>query len=155
MSGRNRQTRAVSLVEAVTNVAVGYALALLAQRILFPLFSIRTTLAEDSAIAAAFTLLSLARSYLLRRLFERIATPVSRPSCGSPDHARPQTKTSQPRPHLRVRQMITPAQARPLAAHLPVPSQPNRQGGMETAGARDASAWHHQPARPTLPSSQA
>ena len=78
MSGRNRQTRAVSLVEAVTNVAAGYALALLAQRLLFPLFSIRTTLAEDGAIAAAFTLLSLARSYLLRRLFERIATPVSR-----------------------------------------------------------------------------
>jgi len=40
----------------------------------FPLFGIHTSLAQDSAIAAVFTLFSLARSYLLRRLFERIGS---------------------------------------------------------------------------------
>ncbi len=47
---------------------------MLAQQLVVPLFGIETTLAEDSAIAAAFTAVSLARSYLLRRIFERIGT---------------------------------------------------------------------------------
>ncbi len=49
-------------------------MALAAQQLVFPLFGIHTTLAQDSAIAAAFTLVSLARSYLLRRIFERLST---------------------------------------------------------------------------------
>lgn len=74
MSFRAAQTRSASLLEAATNVLVGYLVALLAQQLVFPLFGIHTTLAQDSAIAAAFTLASLARSYILRRLFERLAT---------------------------------------------------------------------------------
>ncbi len=71
MTFRRAQTRTALLLEAGTNVLVGYLVALLAQQLVFPLFGIHTTLAEDSAIAAAFTAVSLARSYLLRRLFER------------------------------------------------------------------------------------
>ncbi len=74
MSFRRAQTRTASLLEAATNVLVGYLVALLAQQLVFPLFGIHTTLAEDSAIAAAFTAVSLARSYLLRRVFERIGS---------------------------------------------------------------------------------
>ena len=73
MSFRKNQSRTASLVEAGANVLVGYIVALLAQQLVFPLFGIHTTLAQDSAIAAAFTAVSLARSYL-RRLFERIGT---------------------------------------------------------------------------------
>ncbi|HEX2257472.1 MAG TPA: hypothetical protein VHG92_12360 [Afifellaceae bacterium] len=72
MTVRAAQRPSGSLVEASTNVVVGYLLALLAQRIAYPLFGIETTLSTDSAIAALFTLVSLARSYLLRRLFERL-----------------------------------------------------------------------------------
>ena len=39
---------------------------------MFPLFGIATTRAQDGAIAGVFTLVSLPRSYLLRRLFERV-----------------------------------------------------------------------------------
>ncbi len=74
MSFRRAQTRTASLLEAGTNVLVGYLVALLAQQLVFPLFGIHTTLAQDSAIAAAFTAVSLARSYLLRRVFERIGS---------------------------------------------------------------------------------
>ena len=74
MSFRRTQTRTASLLEAGTNVLVGYVVALLAQQLVFPLFGIHTTLAEDSAIAAEFTAVSLARSYLLRRVFERLGT---------------------------------------------------------------------------------
>jgi hypothetical protein len=77
---RSTQSRAGSLLEAGTNVLVGYLLALITQRLLYPLFGIETTVATDSIIAAAFTLVSLARSYVLRRLFERLS--------GSTRHAR-------------------------------------------------------------------
>jgi hypothetical protein len=53
-------------------VLLGYLLALVTQRLAYPLFGIHTTLATDGAIAAIFTLVSLARSYVLRRLFERL-----------------------------------------------------------------------------------
>jgi hypothetical protein len=68
-----RQSRAASLGEAATNVIIGYLVALGAQQLIFPLFGIQATMAEHSAIAAAFTIVSLSRSYLLRRLFERLA----------------------------------------------------------------------------------
>ena len=74
MTFRRAQSRAASLIEAGTNVLVGYLVALAAQQLVFPLFGIHTTLAQDSAIAPVFTAVSLARSYLLRRFFERIGT---------------------------------------------------------------------------------
>ncbi len=67
------QSRNGSLVEASTNVLVGYALAIGTQRLVYPLFGIATTLATEAVIALLFTLVSLARSYLLRRVFERLA----------------------------------------------------------------------------------
>ena len=74
MSFRKNQSRTASLVEAGANVLIGYLVALLAQQIVFPLFGILTTLAQDSAIAAAFTAVSLVRTYVLRRVFERVGT---------------------------------------------------------------------------------
>lgn len=68
-----RQTRARSLAEACTNVIAGYLMALLAQQIILPLFGIHVGLAAHAGIAALFTLLSLMRSYLVRRLFEHLA----------------------------------------------------------------------------------
>ena len=65
-----RQSRLMSLVEAVANVVVGYGLAVLTQVLVFPLFGLQATLGQNLAIGAVFTLVSLGRSYLLRRLFE-------------------------------------------------------------------------------------
>jgi hypothetical protein len=62
----------MSLVEAVTNVAVGYGLAVVAQIIVFPWFGLEAKLGEHMAIGMAFVAVSLARSYLLRRLFALI-----------------------------------------------------------------------------------
>ena len=67
-----KQSRRMSLVEAITNVAVGYAVAVLTQIIVFPIFELQVSLADNLAIGIAFTGISLARSYLLRRLFEAI-----------------------------------------------------------------------------------
>jgi len=65
------QSRCMSLVEAVTNVAVGYALALATQIVVFPWFGLHPNLGENLAIGAIFVGISLLRSYTLRRLFER------------------------------------------------------------------------------------
>ena len=69
---RVAQSRTGSLVEASTNVLVGYLLALATQRLIYPLFGIATTLSTDALIAIVFTLVSLARAYLLRRVFEHL-----------------------------------------------------------------------------------
>jgi uncharacterized protein (DUF2062 family) len=66
------QTRTMSAVESVSNVAIGYGVAVLTQLAVFPLFGLHATLADNLAIGAVFTVVSLARSYLLRRLFNRL-----------------------------------------------------------------------------------
>ena len=63
------QTRWQSFLEAVTNSVVGYALAVLTQIIVFPLFGLHASLGENLLIGGLFTIISLARSYVLRRLF--------------------------------------------------------------------------------------
>ena len=67
------QSRKVSLLEAATNVAVGYGLAIVTQMIVFPWFGIEAGLEDHLAIGLAFLIVSLVRSYVLRRLFDRIA----------------------------------------------------------------------------------
>lgn len=65
------QSRLMSVVESVTNVAVGYGVAVGTQLAVFPLFGIEASLADNLAIGAVFTIVSLVRSYALRRLFNR------------------------------------------------------------------------------------
>ena len=67
-----QQSRLMSLAESVTNVVIGYVLAIATQIIVFPWFGIETGLAEHLTIGLAFVGVSLARGYLLRRLFEAI-----------------------------------------------------------------------------------
>ncbi|WP_150288494.1 DUF7220 family protein [Rhabdaerophilum calidifontis] len=67
-----KQSRAMSLVEAITNVVVGYGVAVLTQLLVFPLFGLHTTLAENLMIGAIFTVVSIGRSFALRRVFEAI-----------------------------------------------------------------------------------
>lgn len=70
------QSRRLSLIEAATNVAVGYGVAVLAQIAIFPLFGIHASLSDNLLIGLLFTVVSLARSYCLRRIFNRIREGV-------------------------------------------------------------------------------
>ena len=65
------QSRRQSLIEASANVVVGYALAVLTQIVVFPWFGLQVSLGDNLAIGALFVMISLLRSYALRRLFER------------------------------------------------------------------------------------
>lgn len=62
----------MSLVEAIANVAVGFGVAVTTQIAVFPLFGLHANLADNLLIGAIFTLVSIARSYTLRRLFESL-----------------------------------------------------------------------------------
>lgn len=65
------QSRKHSAFEAVANVAIGYVVAIGAQIVIFPLFGIHASTGEHLAIGGLFTIVSLVRSYALRRLFNR------------------------------------------------------------------------------------
>ena len=66
------QSRMMSMVESVANVAVGLGVAFAAQLVVFPWFGILVPIQTNLAISAVFTVVSLVRSYALRRLFERM-----------------------------------------------------------------------------------
>jgi len=67
-----KQSRLMSLVESVANVVVGYGVAVVTQILIFPIFGLHTTLAQNLKMGAVFTVVSIARSFALRRLFEAI-----------------------------------------------------------------------------------
>jgi hypothetical protein len=66
------QSRRMSLIEAVTNVALGYVLAVATQILVFPWFGLHASLGDNLVLGAVFTAISLVRSYALRRFFEVI-----------------------------------------------------------------------------------
>lgn len=70
MSTTMGQPRTASLMEAAANVLVGYGLSVLVQLIVFPAVGLQPTLAQNLKIGLVFTVVSLIRSYVLRRLFE-------------------------------------------------------------------------------------
>lgn len=66
------QSRTHSAFEAVTNVVVGYGINFTANWLLFPLFGWEISVGQNLALGTIFTLISLGRSYLLRRIYNRI-----------------------------------------------------------------------------------
>jgi hypothetical protein len=66
------QSRKFSMIESITNVAVGYFVALASQLVIFPVFDINVPLRSNILIGAFFTVVSIVRSYTLRRVFNRI-----------------------------------------------------------------------------------
>jgi len=66
------QTRLQSFIESLINVAIGYGVALASQILIFPLFGIHIPLSDNMLIGAFFTVISIVRGYLVRRLFNKI-----------------------------------------------------------------------------------
>lgn len=60
------------MIEAVANVVIGYWIAVGAQMAIFPLFGVHLPVSDNLMIAVLFTVVSLIRSYALRRLFNRL-----------------------------------------------------------------------------------
>lgn len=69
---QRKQTRKASFVETLLNTALGYGVALSAQIIVFPWFGINIPLSSNILIGAIFTVVSIARGFVLRRMFEAL-----------------------------------------------------------------------------------
>jgi hypothetical protein len=65
-----KQTKRASLAESILNVAIGYGVALISQIIVFPWFGIHVSMSANVAIGGVFTVISIVRSFTVRRLFE-------------------------------------------------------------------------------------
>ena len=65
------QTKKQSFKEALINVAVGYLISLASLFILFPIFGIESSPGKNVMITLYFTAISILRSYLLRRYFNK------------------------------------------------------------------------------------
>lgn len=67
------QSKKHSALEAVANVAVGYLVSVAANVVVLPLFGYAVSIADGFAIGLVFTAISLVRSYVLRRAFNRLS----------------------------------------------------------------------------------
>ena len=65
------QSRGMSVVEAVANTAFGLVIAFVAQSVLFYAYGIEVTHAQNAWVVFWMTIVSVVRSYVLRRLFNR------------------------------------------------------------------------------------
>lgn len=63
------QSRFMSAVEALANVLVGYLVSVGANFVILPAFGYAVSVADSFAIGLAFTVVSLVRSYIIRRFF--------------------------------------------------------------------------------------
>ena len=66
------QSKKHSIIESCTNIIIGYFVALGSQLIILPSFDVHITFKENLLMGVYFTLISLTRSYVLRRVFNSI-----------------------------------------------------------------------------------
>ena len=63
------QTRLGSLIEAIINVVIGFAINFTANMLIFPLFGFHITARDNLLLGLIYTVISVARSYCIRRWF--------------------------------------------------------------------------------------
>lgn len=68
------QTKLQSLIESFINILIGYMTAICSQILIFPLFDIYISLQDNLLIGLYFTVISLIRSYIIRRYFNKKVT---------------------------------------------------------------------------------
>lgn len=74
-----KQSKLMSWLETCLNTAIGFAIAITAQILVFPLFGFSPPLSTNLKIGLIFTVVSIVRGYVLRRVFEffHIRRPLS------------------------------------------------------------------------------
>lgn len=74
-----KQSQLMSFVESTINILVGFGIAVGAQALFLPMLGVAIPISANLSFAAIMTVISIARSYGLRRLFEalHIRRPLS------------------------------------------------------------------------------
>ena len=65
------QTKTESFIESISNVVIGYLVALFSQIVIFPFYGIEISITDNLMIGVWFTIISITRSYLIRRYFNK------------------------------------------------------------------------------------
>lgn len=65
------QSKLQSLTESFTNVLIGYCVAVASQIVIFPLVGVEASFNQNIEIGLYFTAISLIRSYIIRRWFNK------------------------------------------------------------------------------------
>lgn len=68
----NPQSRKMSLVESISNQVLAFAISVAASFIIFPLLGVQMNAWQNLATVTAFSVISIIRSYCVRRAFERL-----------------------------------------------------------------------------------
>ena len=63
------QSKLGSFIEALANVAVGFFIGVLSQHFIFPFYGIYIPVSTNFELAGWFTVISIARTYLIRRYY--------------------------------------------------------------------------------------
>jgi len=80
------QTRTRSLIEQLANTGSGFLLSLLTwEYVVKPIWEIQTSFVENLNITRLFTAVSIARSYIWRRLFNRLDNKNKKKRSHEPD----------------------------------------------------------------------
>lgn len=66
---KHGQSKRASFAEAWANIAVGFSVNYAANLLIFPLFGFHISLQANFVMGLIYTLISLVRSYVLRRAF--------------------------------------------------------------------------------------
>mgnify|MGYP003452101944 FL=1 len=65
------QSKLDSLIEASTNVFIGFVIAFISQLVFFPIVGIEANLEQNFILTVLFTLVSIIRGYIIRRYFNK------------------------------------------------------------------------------------
>ena len=66
------QNRLNSFIESIANVIIGFLINFIANIYVLPLFGFNITINQSIHIGLIFTLISIIRSYLIRRWFNKV-----------------------------------------------------------------------------------
>lgn len=66
------QTRLGSFVESLINVVIGFVVNFVANLFILPLIGFHITVSQNLFIGVLYTFVSVARSYIIRRWFNRL-----------------------------------------------------------------------------------
>lgn len=72
------QSRKGSMLEAVINVIIGYSINFTANALIFPLFGWHLSVRDNLTLGVIYTVISLIRSYAIRRWFNRYIQRIAR-----------------------------------------------------------------------------
>ena len=66
------QNKLNSFIESIANVIIGFLINFIANIYILPLFGFNITISQSIQIGLIFTLISIIRSYLIRRWFNKV-----------------------------------------------------------------------------------